>query len=111
MTSIELPPNASIPELFADGVLDIGFGNGVVRIDLFSLSATRRDPNGQPQPELRQRLITTPQGFLSGLAAMEGMCRRLEQAGVLAPRQPPATAPAADEDAERSSAPRSPNFG
>ena len=46
--TIEPPPDDRIPELYADGVFDIGFGNGMVRIDLFSLSALRKDANGQP---------------------------------------------------------------
>ncbi|CAO3439752.1 hypothetical protein [Azospirillum doebereinerae] len=74
-----------IPELYADGVLDIGFGNGMVRIDLFSLSPLRKDENGQPLPAIRQRVVMSLQGFLSSLGAMDGMRQRLEAAGVLVP--------------------------
>ncbi|MBP2232951.1 hypothetical protein J2847_006286 [Azospirillum agricola] len=74
-----------IPELYADGVLDIGFGNGMVRIDLFSLSPLRKDENGQPRPAIRQRVVMSLQGFLSSLGAMDGMRQRLEAAGVLVP--------------------------
>lgn len=112
----DTPPDHAIPELFADGVLDVGFGNGMVRIDLFSLSAVRRDASGQPLPALRQRVVMSLPGFLSALQAMEGMRRQLEQAGVL----PPPAARAATS-AETPSAhpavvqppapPRSPNFG
>lgn len=100
------PGLGPVAEVFADGLLDIGYGNGVVRLDLFSLSATQRDAEGQPVPEIRQRVIMTLPGFVNCLAAMEGMLRQLRQAGVVAPATIPATAaPAADKG------PRSPNFG
>jgi hypothetical protein len=83
-----------IPELYADGVLDIGFGNGMVRIDLFSLSPLRKDENGQPRPAIRQRVVMSLQGFLSSLGAMDGMRQRLEAAGVLVPNAAPNGAPA-----------------
>ncbi|CAO3459431.1 hypothetical protein [Azospirillum largimobile] len=83
--TIEPPPDDRIPELYADGVFDIGFGNGMVRIDLFSLSALRKDDNGQPLPAIRQRLVMSLPGFIASLSALEGMRQRLEAAGVLAP--------------------------
>lgn len=83
--TIEPPPDDRIPELYADGVFDIGFGNGMVRIDLFSLSALRKDANGQPLPAIRQRVVMSLPGFLASLSALEGMRQRLEAAGVLPP--------------------------
>lgn len=125
--TIEPPPDDRIPELYADGVFDIGFGNGMVRIDLFSLSALRKDDNGQPLPAIRQRVVMSLPGFLASLAALEGMRQRLEAAGVLPPAgsaPPPGAAPAfrtpAQPPAQPSSSPaaparpgppRSPNFG
>lgn len=131
--TIEPPPDDRIPELYADGVFDIGFGNGMVRIDLFSLSALRKDDNGQPLPAIRQRVVMSLPGFLASLSALEGMRQRLEAAGVLPPNSgtvpPPAPVPAAPafqspvqapiQPASPSSAPtapppgrpRSPNFG
>lgn len=103
-------PEPQVPEIYADGILDIGFGNGMVRIDLFSLSALRKDETGQPLPAIRQRVVMSLHGFLSGLAAMEGMRQRLETAGILVPAaqgqgqgRPPAPA-------EPPKAPVSPNF-
>ncbi|PGH59343.1 hypothetical protein CRT60_01590 [Azospirillum palustre] len=96
--TIEPPPDDRIPELYADGVFDIGFGNGMVRIDLFSLSALRKDGNGQPLPAIRQRVVMSLPGFLASLSALEGMRQRLEAAGVLPPNSgtvPPALAPSA----------------
>ena len=96
--TIDPPPDDRIPELYADGVFDIGFGNGMVRIDLFSLSALRKDPNGQPLPAIRQRVVMSLPGFLASLSALEGMRQRLEAAGVLPPNSgtvPPPLAPSA----------------
>lgn len=135
--TIEPPPDDRIPELYADGVFDIGFGNGMVRIDLFSLSALRKDANGQPLPAIRQRVVMSLPGFLASLSALEGMRQRLEAAGVLPPGSgaglgAPVSVPAAPaapafqspvqapiQPASPSSAtpsppsgrPRSPNFG
>ena len=97
-------PEPQVPETCADGILDVGFGNGMVRIDLFSLSALHRDESGQPARAIRQRVVMSLPGFLASLAAMDGMRRQLELAGVLpsaaVPAEPPA--PAAP--------PSSPNF-
>ena len=92
--TIEPPPDDRIPELYADGVFDIGFGNGMVRIDLFSLSALRKDANGQPLPAIRQRVVMSLPGFLASLSALEGMRQRLEAAGVLSPGSGTVPAPA-----------------
>lgn len=92
--TIEPPPDDRIPELYADGVFDIGFGNGMVRIDLFSLSALRKDANGQPLPAIRQRVVMSLPGFLASLSALEGMRQRLEAAGVLPPGSGAVPAPA-----------------
>lgn len=92
--TIEPPPDDRIPELYADGVFDIGFGNGMVRIDLFSLSALRKDANGQPLPAIRQRVVMSLPGFLASLSALEGMRQRLEAAGVLPPNSGTVPAPA-----------------
>ncbi|MBY6266424.1 hypothetical protein EI613_31670 (plasmid) [Azospirillum sp. 412522] len=127
--TIEPPPDDRIPELYADGVFDIGFGNGMVRIDLFSLSALRKDDNGQPLPAIRQRVVMSLPGFLASLSALEGMRQRLEAAGVLPPGTGAVPAPAASvapafqspvqapvqakpaSPATPPGRPRSPNFG
>lgn len=105
----ELPPlpDRQVPEIYADGILDIGFGNGMVRIDLFSLSALHKDAQGQPLPAIRQRVVMSLHGFLASLATMDGMRQRLEAANVLVPAAaPPAPVPA-NRPAEP---PKSPNF-
>lgn len=83
-------------ELFADGILEIGFANGTVRVDLFSFSASQRDQDGNPIKEFRQRIVMPPQGFLESFGAMQEMFRRLQKAGVIRQREDqPGTDPVA----------------
>ena len=82
-------------ELFADGIMEIGFANGAVRIDLCSFSAKERDQDGNPVKEFRQRVVMPPQGFLESFGAMQEMFRRLQEAGVIKARE---DQPAADAD-------------
>ncbi|MDA0239188.1 MAG: hypothetical protein O3A84_04055 [Proteobacteria bacterium] len=70
-------------ELFADGIMELGFGNGMVRMDLYSLSAVEKDADGNPKREFRQRIIMPPQGFLESFSTMQEMFKRLETAGVI----------------------------
>lgn len=116
--------DSEVPELYADGIFDIGFGSGMVRIDFFSLSAVHKDENGQPLPAVRQRVVMSLQGFLNGLATMDGMRQRLEAAGILVPAGQAGAPPAAHQPAggprpqgapgdrivERPAPPKSPNF-
>ncbi len=102
--------NSPVAELFADGIGDISFGAGVVRIDLYSFSATDKDAAGNPGRELRQRVIMSPQGFVESFAAMQAMIGRLRQAGIVRAESDGAGAP---EEPARAEAPvlrRSPNF-
>ena len=79
----------AIPEVYADGTYEIGFANGMVRIDLFSLSATGKDDEGRPTREVRQRIVMNAQGFLDTLASMQRMGARLQEAGVIKRREAP----------------------
>lgn len=107
-------------EIFVDGVHNLEFGRGVVRLDLGSLSAERVDKNGTPELEPRLRLLMTLEGFLELNAAMTEMLDRFVSAGLL--RQDDVNARASggasgrESDTSRAGAgddnsPRSPNFG
>lgn len=73
----------SLPEIYADGIHEISFGNGVIRLDLYSLSTLDKAADGKPKRDLRQRVVLSPQGFLESLAVMQGMVAKLEQAGII----------------------------
>lgn len=76
-----------VPELYADGIGGISLTEGLVRIELVSLVPNAVEPN-RPTPDVRQRLLMTPQGFLQAFAAMQDLLQKLEEAGVVR-RTPP----------------------
>ena len=71
---------------YIDGVSQIHFAGGMVRLDMFVLSP-------QPGDEALQidagRIVMTPQAFLSAMDAMQNFVGKLAEAGVLQelPRQ------------------------
>lgn len=72
-------------EIFADGIDQIHFSGGMVRLDLFTLqpSAQSTDQGQHAAPVTQARIIMTPQGFLSAFAAMQNLADKLVEAGVL----------------------------
>src|SRR5262245_19837357 len=102
-----------VPEIFVDGFGEIAFKEGLVRIELVSLSDSA--------PEVRQRLIMTIPAFLHVVQAQQDMVAKFEAAGVLrarratlsapgvAPREADAP-PAEPARAHAPALPRSPNF-
>lgn len=75
-------------ERFIDGVTQIGFGAGMVRIDLGTLSADVKDEKGEPVMETRERLVMRPEAFVQMLIAFDHMAKRLADANIL-PKNPP----------------------
>jgi len=74
-------------ERFIDGVTQIGFGAGMVRIDLGTLSVDKLDAKGEPALETRERLVMRPEAFLQMLIAFDHMAKRLADAKVI-PQNP-----------------------
>ena len=79
-------------ELFADGILGIGYGKGAVRIDFFTLSADAVDAKGQPAKERRQRVVMTTEGFVEAFALLTGVMDKLQAQGVVRRQSAPAPA-------------------
>jgi hypothetical protein len=71
-----------IQETFIDGVQEIGFGKGIIRMNLASLSATEHDDKNNPTLEVRHRLLMTPEGFLNLFGAMENIAKQLADAKI-----------------------------
>ena len=72
-------------EEYVDGIAQIHFINGMVRMDL-----ARAEPKeGQEKPDQVsfERLIFNPQGFLNALGAMQQLVDKLVEAGVLQRRE------------------------
>lgn len=101
-------------ELFADGILGIGYGKGAVRIDFFALSADAVDAKGQPAKQRRQRIVMTTEGFVEAFTMLSGVMDKLQAQGVV--RRQTAGGPADAPAASGKAAPKtgkgspSPNF-
>jgi hypothetical protein len=98
-------------EVFADGILGVGFGKGAVRIDFFALSAETVDARGQPAKERRQRIVMTTEGFVEAFAMLSGVMEKLQAQGLVR-RQSGAATPAGQGGtaAQPASDSPSPNF-
>ena len=68
-------------EIYADGIGQIHFAGNMVRMDLFTLQPTEEGQS--PKPEISERLIMPPQGFLSAFNSMQQLIDKLVAAGVL----------------------------
>lgn len=81
-------PDPSLPSRFVDGVANVGFSGGVVRIDFAELSASNRDDQGQPALERTLRVVMTLEGFLAAHQTMQRFVEQLAAKGkvALAPR-------------------------
>jgi hypothetical protein len=98
-------------EVFADGILGVGFGKGAVRIDFFALSAETTDAKGQPAKERRQRIVMTTEGFIDAYAMLSGVMEKLQAQGLLRRLDPGAAASAKGGEAPAPvSGSPSPNF-
>ncbi len=65
---------------YIDGISQVHFINGMVRMDLFTLQP---QPNAEPLQDKAGQLVMTPQGFLNALGAMQQLADRLAEAGVI----------------------------
>ena len=95
-------------EIYADGVGEITVTGNMVRIDLVSLSATKRDATNKPVTEFRQRIIMPVDAFANTAELMKNVLNGLIQAGAVKLQPPPAQGAAAPADAARRNG--SPNF-
>ena len=67
-------------EIYADGIGQIHFAGGMVRFDFMTL----QPQDGQdPKPEMTERVIMPPQGFLAAFNSMQQLIDKLVEAGVL----------------------------
>ncbi len=67
-------------EIFADGIGQIHFAGGMVRFDFVTLQPKE---GGNPTPEVTERIIMPPQGFLGAFNSMQQLIDKLLEAGVL----------------------------
>jgi len=105
----------AVLETFIDRFGEVSFKEGMIRIELVSLSG--------PEPRVTQRLIMSVQAFMQTLPIQHEMVERLQQMGVIRSVQPaapelvretegpsaPVTEPVSQPQS-RLSPPKSPNF-
>lgn len=77
-------------ELYADTIGEITVSGAIVRIDLVSLSATRRDASNQPVPEFRQRVIMSIEGFANSFEVLQKAMHGLIESGAIRRNPQPA---------------------
>jgi len=68
---------------YIDGVGEVRVSDGVVRMDLLALSATRRDDDGNPVPEFVEQLVMSPRGFMRMLSALGQAVKGMEEKGLI----------------------------
>jgi hypothetical protein len=93
-------------ELFVDTIGRADLAAGVVRIDLVAMRPA--DGGGDPQLDLRRRLVMPLDGFLSALNTLNGLAEKLAAAGLITKGGAGAKTVAAEPAA---GSPKSPNFG
>ena len=96
-----------VPEMFVDRFGEVSLKEGMIRIELVSLSAA--------EPRVLQRLVMSVQAFIQMLQTQHNMVQSLERAGILSVQPPtrPADTTTATTEPEVSpgiTPPRSPNF-
>ncbi len=72
---------------YIDGISQVHFVGGMIRIDTFVLSL---QPEAEAVPEDAGQLVMTPQAFVGALDAMQQLADKLAEAGVLQRREGPA---------------------
>ncbi len=68
-------------EIYADGIGQIHFAGGMVRFDFVTLQPEA--DGAAPIPEVNERIIMPPQGFLGAFNSMQQLIDKLLEAGVL----------------------------
>jgi hypothetical protein len=80
-----------IKERYVDGIGKIHFVGGMIRFDMFSFEPVDGvDEEGKerrPEPVMVERLVMSPNGFLSSYESMVNMINKLTEAGILAKRE------------------------
>ena len=74
--------------IYMDGFGEIGFQNGLVRIDLVNMTSKKEGDTKVPVVEVNQQIVTSVQGLLISFKAMADMINKLEEAGVIKKNKP-----------------------
>ena len=72
---------------FIDSVGDIRLRDGVIRMDLLSLSPTRRDKEGNPVPQFVDQLVMSPAAFSRMVSALGQTIQQMKEKGLITPSE------------------------
>jgi hypothetical protein len=97
-------------EIYADAIGEITVTGPIVRIDLVSLSATRRDAADQPVPEFRQRVVMSIEGFANSYEVLQKAMNGLLDAGAIRRNEPEPARKKAPAGLNGNGSSASPNF-
>lgn len=73
---------SDLKEIFFDGVESIHILNGTVRMDMFTLQPPK-ESNGNPVPEVKERVIVSLQTFLNMHTSMKKLVDKLIEDGLV----------------------------
>ncbi len=70
-------------QTFIDGVGEVRLSEGIVRMDLLSMSPTRRDDENRPEAEFVEQLVMSPRAFMRVVAALSQTLKGMEEKGLI----------------------------
>ena len=71
-----------VRQVFADGITNVTFTGGMVRIDLASVPAGPPEGKEPPPLEIHDRIVLTPQAFLRSMRLLDDIMKKMAAAGV-----------------------------
>lgn len=79
---------AQFKETYSDGVRNIHFAGGMIRLDFVTFQPTG-ESGKPPVSEISERMIMSPQGFLELVNSAQQLTQKLAEAGVLQKAEQP----------------------
>ena len=70
-------------QTFIDGIGEVRLSEGIVRMDLLSMSPTRRDDENRPSAEFVEQLVMSPKAFMRLVAALSQTLKGMEEKGLI----------------------------
>ncbi len=74
-----------VRQVFADGITNVTFTGGMVRIDLASVPAGPTHGKEPGPLEIHDRVVLTPQAFLRSMRLLDDILKKMVAAGVYNP--------------------------
>lgn len=92
-------------EVFTDGIVEVGFVGGAVRLHLGTYRPEGNDPKVKPQLKQTGCVIMTPEGFVGLFNGLQEVMNKFEKSGLIKKQEPQG-----EKQEAKAAAPVSPNF-